>query len=90
MTVRRIMGSETEFGVLAQGEPGANPTVLSTRVVTGYAAWVARRLREQEAVRRERSVGSVGPTPSDDDAAQPGSPDTPLGTGWDYLSLIHI
>lgn len=86
MTVRRIMGSETEFGVLAQGEPGANPTVLSTRVVTGYAAWVARRLREQEAVRRERSVGSAGPTPSDDDAAQPGSPDTPLGTGWDYGS----
>ena len=43
-------------------------------------------LREQEAVRRERSVGSAGPTPSDDDAAQPGSPDAPLGTGWDYGS----
>ena len=44
MTVRRVMGSETEFGVLAAGNPHANPTVLSTRVVTGYAVLVAREL----------------------------------------------
>ncbi|RKQ36316.1 depupylase/deamidase Dop [Kocuria tytonis] len=71
MTVRRIMGSETEFGVLAQGEPGANATVLSARVVTGYAAWVARRRTAPAA------AGSAGA----DDVVGP-----PLGTGWDYGS----
>lgn len=44
MTVRRIMGSESEFGVLAPGRPDANATVLSTRAVTAYAALVAREL----------------------------------------------
>ena len=85
MTVRRIMGSETEFGVLAQGEPGANPTVLSTRVVTGYAAWVARRLRDREAARGQDS-SAAGSARSDHEAAPAGSADAPLGTGWDYGS----
>ncbi|WP_144792283.1 depupylase/deamidase Dop [Kocuria palustris] len=44
MSVRRIMGAETEFGVLAPGRPQANSTVLSTRAVTAYAALVAREL----------------------------------------------
>ncbi|WP_188539749.1 depupylase/deamidase Dop [Kocuria dechangensis] len=38
------MGAETEYGVLATGNPGANATVLSTQVVTTYAALVRRRL----------------------------------------------
>lgn len=49
MSVRRVMGSETEFGVLAVGEPLANATVLSTRVVTGYALRVARELSRESA-----------------------------------------
>ncbi|MGQ1840045.1 depupylase/deamidase Dop [Kocuria turfanensis] len=44
MTVRRVMGAETEYGVLATGNPHANATVLSTQVVTTYAALVRRRL----------------------------------------------
>ena len=34
MSVRRVMGAETEFGVLATGNPHANATVLSSQVVT--------------------------------------------------------
>ncbi|MFI7582356.1 depupylase/deamidase Dop [Kocuria sp. M1N1S27] len=44
MSVRRVMGAETEFGVLATGGPHADATALSTRVVTAYAALVRRRL----------------------------------------------
>lgn len=44
MSVRRVMGAETEFGVLAPAKPLANATVLSTRVVTAYAALVRREL----------------------------------------------
>lgn len=44
MSVRRVMGSETEFGILAPRNPQANATVLSTRVVTAYTALVRREL----------------------------------------------
>ena len=50
MSVRRVMGAETEFGVLAAGNPGANSTVLSAQVVTAYAALVRRRLGAGHAV----------------------------------------
>lgn len=36
MTVRRIMGAETEYGVHAPAKPHANPTVLSAFVVNTY------------------------------------------------------
>ena len=58
MTVRRVMGSETEFGVLAAGEPHANATVLSTRVVTGYALRVARELSREHSGHHGASVGT--------------------------------
>jgi proteasome accessory factor PafA2 len=38
MTVRRVMGVETEFGISLPGAPTANPMVLSGYVVTAYAA----------------------------------------------------
>ncbi|MCD1143823.1 proteasome accessory factor PafA2 [Kocuria sp. LUK] len=44
MSVHRVMGAETEYGVLAPAHPTANPAVLSTQVVTAYAALVRRRL----------------------------------------------
>ncbi|NKE09796.1 MULTISPECIES: depupylase/deamidase Dop [Kocuria] len=62
MSVRRVMGAETEFGVLAPAKPMANATVLSTRVVTAYAALVRREL------------GAVGETVADFDY----SSETPL------------
>lgn len=37
MSVHRIMGIETEYGVLEPGNPGANAVALSTLVVAAYA-----------------------------------------------------
>lgn len=38
MTVRRVMGIETEYGVLQPGRPAANPMLLSSHVVAVHAA----------------------------------------------------
>ncbi len=38
MTVRRVQGSEVEYGIAVQGQPHANPMVASTHVVNSYAA----------------------------------------------------
>ena len=38
MTVRRVMGIETEYGISVPGDPGANPMVLSGHVVHAYAS----------------------------------------------------
>nr|NLD39735.1 proteasome accessory factor PafA2 [Actinomycetales bacterium] len=38
--MRRALGIETEYGVLAPGRPEANPIELSTAIVRGYAAMV--------------------------------------------------
>lgn len=40
MSVHRIMGIETEYGLIEPGNPWANPVELSTRIVQGYAAAV--------------------------------------------------
>ncbi|MPV49904.1 proteasome accessory factor PafA2 [Pseudactinotalea sp. HY160] len=40
MTVRRIMGIETEYGVVGVGDPWANPMLMSAQLVTAYAAAV--------------------------------------------------
>ncbi|GAB6937566.1 pup deamidase/depupylase [Isoptericola variabilis] len=42
MSVRRVMGIETEYGVLAPGRPMANPMLMSSQVVMTYRALVAR------------------------------------------------
>lgn len=36
MTVRRIMGIETEYGILQQGNAYANPMLMSSQIVTAY------------------------------------------------------
>ncbi len=41
MSVRRVMGIETEYGILAPGRPQANPMALSAHVVGAYTALVA-------------------------------------------------
>ncbi|MCI1675541.1 MAG: proteasome accessory factor PafA2 [Ancrocorticia sp.] len=38
MTARRIIGMETEFGILEPGQPYANPIVLSSEIVEAYGA----------------------------------------------------
>ncbi|MCH8612498.1 depupylase/deamidase Dop [Arsenicicoccus dermatophilus] len=37
MSVRRVMGIETEYGISVPGEPHANPVVLSGLIVNAYA-----------------------------------------------------
>ncbi len=41
MSVRRIMGTEVEYGISVPGDPTANPVMTSTQVVLAYAASVA-------------------------------------------------
>ena len=38
MTVRRVMGIETEYGVMAPGRAASNPMLLSSHVVAAYTA----------------------------------------------------
>ncbi|TXH45154.1 MAG: proteasome accessory factor PafA2 [Actinobacteria bacterium] len=38
MSVRRVMGIETEYGITAPRRPGANAVVLSTHIVNAYAS----------------------------------------------------
>lgn len=38
MTVRRIMGTEIEYGISVPGQPGANPMVSSSQIVNAYGA----------------------------------------------------
>ncbi len=38
VSVHRVMGTETEYGIIAPGLPAANPTMLSSQVVNAYAA----------------------------------------------------
>ncbi|MEO8328386.1 MAG: depupylase/deamidase Dop [Candidatus Nanopelagicales bacterium] len=40
MSVRRVMGIETEYGVAVPGDPTANPMLTSSQVVNGYASGV--------------------------------------------------
>ncbi|MEY4492934.1 MAG: hypothetical protein RL355_283 [Actinomycetota bacterium] len=37
MSVHRIMGIETEFGIASPGNPNANPMIMSSQVVNAYA-----------------------------------------------------
>jgi proteasome accessory factor A len=45
MTVRRIMGTETEFGISVLGTPRANQMLASSQVVNAYASASARSRR---------------------------------------------
>ena len=45
MSVRRVMGTEVEFGISVQGQPTANPMVASSQVVNAYASATLRARR---------------------------------------------
>ena len=58
MSVRRVMGTEVEYGIAVQGQPLANPMVASSQVVNAYATATlkARRARwdfEEESPLRD-------------------------------------
>ncbi len=45
MSVRRVMGIETEYGISVPGQPGANAMVSSSQVVNAYQPATAARAR---------------------------------------------
>jgi proteasome accessory factor PafA2 len=45
MSVRRVMGTETEYGISVAGQPTANPMVASSQVVNAYASATLRARR---------------------------------------------
>jgi proteasome accessory factor A len=45
MTVLRVMGTETEYGISVPGQPGANAMVTSSQIVNAYQAATAARHR---------------------------------------------
>ncbi|MBS43540.1 MAG: proteasome accessory factor PafA2 [Nocardioides sp.] len=45
MSVRRVMGTEVEYGIAVTGQPSANPMVASSQVVNAYAASTVRARR---------------------------------------------
>ena len=49
MTVRRVTGIETEYGISVPGDPGANPMLLSAQVVNAYAAPATGSMRSSLA-----------------------------------------
>ncbi len=58
MSVRRVMGTEVEYGISVQGQPLANPMLASSQVVNAYASATlkARRARwdfEEESPLRD-------------------------------------
>ncbi|NHC23196.1 proteasome accessory factor PafA2 [Nocardioides sp. IC4_145] len=45
MSVRRVMGTEVEYGISVTGQPLANPMVASSQVVNAYASATAKARR---------------------------------------------
>ena len=45
MSVRRVMGTEIEYGIAVPGQPSANPMVASSQVVNAYASATVRARR---------------------------------------------
>ena len=45
MSVRRVMGTEVEYGISVQGQPLANPMVASSQIVNAYASATVRARR---------------------------------------------
>src|ERR1700728_3527358 len=45
MSVRRVIGTETEYGIAVPGQPGANAMVTSSQVVNAYQAARSARAR---------------------------------------------
>src|SRR3954447_5909244 len=68
MSVRRVMGTEVEYGISVPGQPTANPTTLSSQVVNAWAVAEAptpRRPRwdfEEESPLRDARGSDLSPT----------------------------
>src|SRR4051794_33386533 len=70
MSVRRVMGTEVEYGISMPQDPGANPILLSTQVVNAYGSTSlnARRARwdyEEESPLRDARGFDLARTQAD-------------------------
>jgi proteasome accessory factor A len=85
VTVRRVMGIETEYGILSPSRPAANPMLLSSHVVAAYTALTSPSagharwdyadedpLADARGFRLDR--GSAHPSLLTDDPAHPAPP----------------
>ncbi|HEY8373137.1 MAG TPA: depupylase/deamidase Dop [Pseudonocardiaceae bacterium] len=89
--MRRIMGTEVEYGIAVPGDATANPVLTSTQVVLAYAAAAevprARRARwdyEVESPLRDArgfDLGAPGVPPSDPDVEDLGAANVILTNG---------
>ena len=60
MSVLRVMGTETEYGISVPGQPGANAMVTSSQIVNAYqAATAARARRARSCVFGVATVGAA-------------------------------
>ena len=63
MTTRRVMGTETEYGISVPGQPTANAMVASSQIVNAYGAPRDRRTRwdfeEESPLRDARGFRAV-------------------------------
>ena len=89
MSVRRVMGTETEYGITRPGDPRANPAILSGLVVRGYAAAAGPRralptgsgwdyadetpLRDARGFEMARALAHVSQLTDEDDPAMANS-----------------
>ena len=86
--IHRIMGAETEYGVISPDAPDTNPTILSAIVVNTYEKLEAKRTESlrrtiennaQEAQRTRWSTESESPdTPSKNKRHTPHNSHTPV------------
>ena len=68
MSVLRVMGTETEYGISVPGQPGANAMVTSSQIVNAYQAATAAKARLARlgpGVRAVRRLIAAGTTPGE-------------------------
>src|SRR5690606_32484413 len=71
MTVRRVMGTEVEYGISVQGQPQANPMVASSQVVNAYASAAVRARRARWDFEEESPLRDARGFDLSRDAADP-------------------
>lgn len=59
MSVRRVMGTEVEYGISVQGQPFANPMLASSQVVNAYASGSAQARRARWDFEEESPLRDV-------------------------------
>lgn len=85
MSVRRVMGVETEYGISVPGQPGANAMVSSSQVVNAYATAQGRASRPRWDFEEESPLRDVRGYHLD---VVRGTPDAPPGD--EDLGLANV